>query len=267
MNRTRMLRALVATAALALTATACNANSPQESSSTGFHKGGTLTIYSSSDEQSFDPAKSQSLAITSQGLVHRRLTTWDIEKGQEPRVVPDLATDTGRATDGGRTWTYTLKPGLKLSDGSPITSADIKYGLERSFAPELSGGLGYHKTLLVGGDTYTGPYQGKELASIETPDDRTIVFKLDTAYGDWPWIASMPAFAPVPRSRPTPSPRPTATTRSRPGPTRSRATSPAPRSPWSATRSGAPRPTTSAPAAPTPWCSSSARTTPSPRSS
>ena len=38
MNRT--LRALVATAALALTATACNANSPHESSSTGFHRGG-----------------------------------------------------------------------------------------------------------------------------------------------------------------------------------------------------------------------------------
>ncbi len=114
MNRTRTLRALVATAAVALTATACNANPSQDSGSTGFHKGGTLTIYSSSDEQSFDPAKSQSLAITSQGLVHRRLTTWDIEKGKEPRVVPDLATDTGKATDGGRTWTYTLKPGLKL---------------------------------------------------------------------------------------------------------------------------------------------------------
>ncbi|QWZ06619.1 ABC transporter substrate-binding protein [Nocardioides panacis] len=201
MNRT--LRALVATAALALTTTACNANSPQESSSSGFHKGGTLTIYSSADEQSFDPAKSQSLAITSQGLVHRRLTTWDIRPGQEPRVVPDLATDTGRASDGGRTWTYTLKPGLKFSDGSPITSADIKYGLERSFAPELSGGLGYHKTLLVGGDKYTGPYDGKELSSVETPDDRTIVFKLGTAYGDWPWIASMPAFAPVPKSADT----------------------------------------------------------------
>ncbi len=203
MNRTRTLRALVATAAVALTATACNANPSQDSGSTGFHRGGTLTIYSSSDEQSFDPAKSQSLAITSQGLVHRRLTTWDIEKGKEPRVVPDLATDTGKATDGGRTWTYTLKPGLKLSDGSPITSQDIKYGLERSFAPELSGGLGYHKTLLVGGDKYTGPYKGKELDSIETPDDRTIVFKLNTAYGDWPWIASMPAFAPVPKSADT----------------------------------------------------------------
>jgi peptide/nickel transport system substrate-binding protein len=193
--------ALVAVVALA--ATACNANntsSSPSSSPTGFHKGGTLTIYSSSTAQSFDPATSQSLAITSQGLVHRRLTTWDIRPGQPPKVVPDLATNTGVPSDDGRVWTYTLKKGLKLSNGDPITSQDIKYGLERSFAPELSGGLGYHKTLLVGGDTYTGPYKGKQLASIQTPNAQTIVFHLNTPYGDWPWIASMPAFAPVPQS-------------------------------------------------------------------
>ena len=190
-------------AVVALAATACNANNNDSSPSaspTGFHQGGTLTIYSSSTEQSFDPATSQSLAITSQGLVHRRLTTWDVEPGQEPKVVPDLATNTGTPSDGGRVWTYHLKPGLKLSNGDPITSQDIKYGLERSFAPELSGGLGYHKTLLVGGDKYTGPYKGQQLDSIETPDDQTIVFHLNTPYGDWPWIASMPAFAPVPQS-------------------------------------------------------------------
>jgi peptide/nickel transport system substrate-binding protein len=199
----RGLRFVVATAAFALTATACNANSTEPASPTVAHRGGTLTIFSSADEQSFDPATSQSLAITSQGLVHRRLTTWDIRPGHQPRVVPDLATDTGRASDGGRTWTYTLKKGLKFSDGEPITSGAVKYGIERTFAPELSGGLGYHKALLAGGDHYTGPYQGKELASVQTPDERTLVFKLNTPYGDWPWIASMPAFAPVPKAKDT----------------------------------------------------------------
>ncbi|MDX6279552.1 MAG: peptide/nickel transport system substrate-binding protein, partial [Kribbellaceae bacterium] len=71
------------------------------------------------------------------------------------------------------------------------------------FAPELSGGLGYHKSLLAGGQKYTGPYKGGELASIETPDESTIVFKLDKPFGDWPWIASMPAFAPVPKKADT----------------------------------------------------------------
>jgi peptide/nickel transport system substrate-binding protein len=76
--------------------------------------------------------------------------------------------------------------------------------VERSFAPELSGGLGYHKGLLVGGEVYKGPYAGGELASIETPDARTVVFHLNKAYGDWPWIVSMPAFAPVPKAKDNP---------------------------------------------------------------
>lgn len=116
-------------------------------------------------------------------------------------MVPDLATSTGAVSDGGATWTYTLKDGIEFEDGTPITSADIKYGVERSFAPELSGGLGYHKSLLVGGDKYAGPYKGASLASIVTPDKKTIVFHLNAAYGDWPWIVSHPAFAPVPQAK------------------------------------------------------------------
>jgi peptide/nickel transport system substrate-binding protein len=194
--------ALVALMALA----GCDANKTDSDagSSTGTHAGGTLTILSASTDLNFDPAKSQGLAITSLGLVLRRLTTWDVQPGRPAVVVPDLATDTGRPTDNGKTWTYTLKDGITYSDGTPITAADIKYGVERSFAPELSGGLGYHKSLLVGGAAYKGPYTGGGLASIETPDAKTIVFKLKTAYGDWPWIASMPAFTPVPKAEDDP---------------------------------------------------------------
>ncbi|MFC4144753.1 ABC transporter substrate-binding protein [Micromonospora mangrovi] len=193
--------------AAALTLTACNANptSPTAGSSTeGTHRGGTLTIPTSATEMNFDPAKSQGLAITSLGLVLRRLTTWDIQPGKPARVVPDLATDTGTSSDGGRTWTYHLKDGLKYADGTQITAADVKYGVERSFAPELSGGLGYHKSLLTGGDTYKGPYAGGQLDSVQVPDAKTVVFRLKTAYGDWPWIASMPAFAPVPKAKDDP---------------------------------------------------------------
>ena len=86
--------------------------------------------------------------------------------------MPDLATDTGRPSDGGKTWTFTLKDGLKYSDGTLIKAADVKWGLERSFAPAFSGGLTYHKDLLSPGLAYKGPFDGgKELDSIQTPDD------------------------------------------------------------------------------------------------
>lgn len=203
MNRTARLGAVLAATVLVLAG--CNANpSPATGSQTQTAtQGGDLTILTSQTQLNFDPAQSQSLAITSLGLVLRRLTTWETSPDQPTKPVPDLATDTGRSSEGGRVWTYTLKDNLKYDDGTPITTADVKYGLERSFAPQLSGGLGYHKALLKGASDYRGPYDGKELSSIETPDDKTIVFHLNAPYGDWPWIVSMGAFAPVPKSQDT----------------------------------------------------------------
>lgn len=203
MKLAKGLGAIALVAVLGLTACNANPSSSTSGSSEAVTKGGTLNILTAATEINLDPAKSQNLAITTLGLVERRLTTWDISAGGPAKVVPDLATDTGRASEDGKTWTFTLKDGVKYDDGSPVTTADVKYGLERSFAPELSGGLGYHKALLVGGEGYKGPYAGKTLDSIETPDAKTIIFKLNKAYGDWPWIASMPAFAPVPAARDT----------------------------------------------------------------
>ena len=190
----------------ALAATACNANpkTGNATASASTVKGGTLTVLTAQTNINLDPAKSQNLAITTLGLLLRRLTTWDIQPGKVAKVVPDLATDTGVGSADGKTWTYHLKDGVKFADGTTINSTDVKYGVERSFAPELSGGLGYHKSLLVGGAAYRGPYTGGDLASIETPDQRTIVFHLNKPYGDWPWIVSMPAFAPVPKARDDP---------------------------------------------------------------
>ena len=202
----RITRAVAAAAVLALAAAACNANDKSSSgggSTATAEQGGTFHVLSTAKEISFDPAKSQNLGTSSIHLVLRGLTSWKTTTDKAAELVPDLATDTGQVSDGGKTWTYKLKSGLKYADGSPIVAADIKYGVERSFAPELSGGLSYHKSLLAGADKYTGPYKGGELASIETPDDTTIVFKLNKPYGDWPWIVSMPAFSPVPKKADT----------------------------------------------------------------
>lgn len=182
---------------------ACNANeqaTPGGGAVTAT-RGGTLYVLGDLSTVHLDPAKSSSLAITSLGYVHRRLTSWRTQSGGPATVIPDLATDTGRSSADGRTWSYTLKDGLAYADGTPITSADVKWGVERTFAPAFSGGLTYHRTLIDGGAGYRGPFDGGELASIETPDDKTIVFHLARSYGDWPWIVSMPAFSPVPRGK------------------------------------------------------------------
>lgn len=191
MRRTIGAVALAAAAILAITACAPTDNTGTDDEDT------TLYILTTDTQLGFDPATSIYFPTTWGGLVSRRLTNWSTESGTV-EVVPDLATDIGTPNEDGTVWTYTLKDDIFFEDGTPITSADIKYGVERTFSPDLAGGLHYHQGLLLGGSEYTGPFDGATLDSIETPDDKTIVFHLNAPFGDWPWVAAMNPFAPVP---------------------------------------------------------------------
>ncbi|MFB7557012.1 ABC transporter substrate-binding protein [Streptomyces brevispora] len=169
-------------------------------------KGGTLTVLNSAPQEDFDPAR----LYTSGGgnvpsLVFRTLTTRNREDGAAgSKVVPDLATDLGRPSKNATVWTYTLKDDLKYEDGTAITSADIKYGIERSFAAELSGGAPYLRDWLIGGAGYQGPYKDKKgLDSIETPDAKTIVFHLNKPEGEFPFLATQTQTTPVQKAKDT----------------------------------------------------------------
>lgn len=196
---------------LALAVAGCNANSSSDGSTKDKNttamesvpQGGTLHYLSRKATESFETANAQMVPTSRLRWVHRGLTSWQTFPDKDTILVPDLAKDTGTTEDGGKTWTFELQEGLKFSDGSPITAQDVKYGIERSFAPMFQGGLGYHKTLLEGGTDYDGPYDGKELDSIEVVDEHKIVFHLTRPFGNWPWIVSMPAFAPVPKAADT----------------------------------------------------------------
>ncbi|MFG3018647.1 ABC transporter substrate-binding protein [Streptomyces sp. NPDC048254] len=195
--------------AVAAGAVACGPKDNDAKGSSGDstpHKGGTLTVLNSDPQSDFDPAR----LYTSGGgnvpsLVFRTLTTRNRANGAAgAKVVPDLATDTGRPSENATVWTYTLKKGLKYEDGTAITSADIKYGIERSFAPELSGGAPYLRDWLVGAADYQGPYKDKKgLSAIGTPDSRTIVFHLNKPEGEFPYLATQTQFTPVPKAKDT----------------------------------------------------------------
>ena len=166
-------------------------------------QGGTLQVLDQSTEDTgLDPA----VLYTSGGgaiprLLFRTLTTRDTVAGAQGRtVVPDLATDTGESSDNATVWTYHLKSGLKYANGETITTADIKYGIERSFSSVLAGGPPYLRDWLIGGETYQGPYgSNPDLASISTPNATTIVFHLRKSEGDFPYLAAETQFAPVPQ--------------------------------------------------------------------
>jgi peptide/nickel transport system substrate-binding protein len=118
------------------------------------------------------------------------------------QLVPSLATGLGTPSDGGRIWTYHLKPDVRFQNGDPVTSADVKYGVERTFARTvLSAGPIYYQALLQD-DTYPGPYVDRAknimgLTSVTTPDKTTVVFHLNQPFADFNYVVALPQSTPV----------------------------------------------------------------------
>ncbi|MFE0630190.1 ABC transporter substrate-binding protein [Streptomyces sp. NPDC058864] len=174
-------------------------------------KGGTLRLISAYTPDSLDPARTYSPIVWNLGRLYlRKLVDFAPQPGAAgTRLAPDLATSTGKISDGGRTYTYTLKEGVTFEDGTPITSRDVKYGIERTFARDLyPGGPTHLRDLLDQGQDYPGPYKdsdpdGLGLKSVETPDARTIVFHLDAPFADFPHVLALPMSSPVPKAKDT----------------------------------------------------------------
>ncbi|MEV6998405.1 ABC transporter substrate-binding protein [Streptomyces sp. NPDC093982] len=225
MKTRRVTAAIASVVALSLGAAACGGGDDNDGNGGGSgkkdaaltsivnpstKKGGTVAYEHSDVPDSLDPGNTYYGWVQNfSRLYARALTTFKPAAGKEGlEVVPDLAESLGKPSADAKTWTYKLRQGVKFQDGTPITSKDVKYAIERSnFAPEaLSNGPTYFKSYLEGGDKYKGPYKDKAadgLKSIETPDDSTIVFKLKAPFADFDYLATFSQTAPVPQAKDT----------------------------------------------------------------
>ncbi|MDH6220129.1 ABC transporter substrate-binding protein [Streptomyces pseudovenezuelae] len=175
----------------------------------GAKSGGTMEVLQRDSFAHLDPGQiyvSDEMALSQ--LIHRGLTGYKATStdGKQHEVVGDLATDSGTTTDGGKTWKYTLKDGIKFDNGTPITSKDVRQTFERLFAPFINQGPTYIQQWLAdaSGADYRkllpdGPYKGKHLASnvLETPDDKTVVFKFKSPHPDLPYALAMAGYSVV----------------------------------------------------------------------
>jgi peptide/nickel transport system substrate-binding protein len=205
------LAALCAVICLAVVAAGCGSNDNESSSGAkstptqpaeGAQKGGTLTMLASSDvDNSFDPGYSyyQYDFILDNDL-HRTLYRYKPQDTTKPS--PDLAEGEPQISDDGKTITIKIRKGVKFSPpvNREVTSDDVKYAFERDFTPKI--GNGYAKAYwsdIVGADEfYAG--KAKDIAGITTPDDSTIVFKLEKPTAAIVIGAmALPGTAPVPR--------------------------------------------------------------------
>ncbi|MFC4112138.1 ABC transporter substrate-binding protein [Nonomuraea zeae] len=171
-------------------------------------QGGTLRVVSTTSLESTDPGDMympDSLNLVR--LYGRSLTMFKPVPGAGgTQVVPDLADSLGVASDGGKTWTYKLRQGVKYQDGTAVTSKDVKHAVLRSMDAGLSNGSSYFDFLLDLPAGYQGAYKSSTVntdSAITTPDDRTIVFHLKSPYAAFDQIAQLPETVPVPAAKDT----------------------------------------------------------------
>ncbi|MBO0805565.1 MAG: ABC transporter substrate-binding protein [Nocardiopsaceae bacterium] len=171
------------------------------------HKGGTLTFALKNTPDSFDPGNTYyAWVIDMSRLWATPLTTYKSCPGAcSNTLVPGIATGLGTSSDNGLTWTYHIKKGLKFSDGEPITAADVKYAVERTYDRSvLPLGPTYFPTLLQD-PKYPGPYKDKHgtLSSVTTPNPHEIQFHLAKPFADFNYVVALPQTAPVPPGKDT----------------------------------------------------------------
>jgi peptide/nickel transport system substrate-binding protein len=174
-------------------------------------RGGTLTVYSSEDFIHFDPGEAYfalDYAITT--ATQRALFAY--KPNTANAISPDLATvipttANGGITDGGKTVTVHIRPGVRFSPpvNRAVTSADVAYAIERAANPNVANPYfaGYFGSAapapLVG--TTSPSYKGGPIPGIQTPNKSTIVFHTTKPSGSFLVQAlGMPISAPVPQS-------------------------------------------------------------------
>lgn len=172
-------------------------------------KGGTLRFGITSDWDSVDTGDTYyGLSWDFLRNYARTLVSFKAAPGdQGNQLVGDLATGLGKPSADNKTWTYTLRDGIKFEDGTPITSKDIKYAVARQLDKNtFPNGPTYFNDFLADVPSGYSVYKDKNLAdlkSIDTPDDKTIVFKLNKPFSAFDYFAQLPATAPVPAAKDT----------------------------------------------------------------
>ena len=176
------------------------------------HKGGTLTFGDSSTPDSTDPGNTYYAFMWNLARFYTMpLMTYKSCPGKcGLQVVPDLATGPGVVTDNGLTWTYHIQPDVKFEDGTTVTSADVKYAVERTFdRAKFPLGPSYYPLLLAPQKpAYPGPYKDRSknlmgLKAVQTPNATTIVFHLAKPFADFNYVVAIPQSAPVPPNKDT----------------------------------------------------------------
>jgi YVTN family beta-propeller protein len=171
------------------------------------HRGGTLRVLSMLSEcKCLDPMVAwddrtwQLMASVFDGLVGFKR----VAGAQGASLVPDLATTIPSPTDGGKTYTFQLRRGIRFSNGRLVRASDVQASLERIYS------AGYRYTgapfyaSIVGADACAREPSGCDLSEGVEADDAsgTVTIHLTRPDGDFLTHLALPFAAVVPAESP-----------------------------------------------------------------
>ena len=156
----------------------------------------TVTILAGSPA-SLDPAKHGDLGSASYvSQLYETLTAVDPTLTVRPALAESWTVE-----DAGQRVTFTLRPGLTFSDGTPLTAADVVHSWRRLFAPGDPSPLASLAANIVGARALlSGQSSDVATLGVRAEGDRTVVVDLERGGGDLPAIVSGAPFAVVPPS-------------------------------------------------------------------
>jgi peptide/nickel transport system substrate-binding protein len=204
--------AAVAVAGLVLVVSACGGGG----GSSGTTTNGTTTI---SGQRTFPELKAVwgTTDYMDPGLSYR-LASWQVFQdvyiglvvkahvscltGNCAKILPGLATTTGTITDGGKTYQFTLRKGMKYSNGEPVKASDFTHTIVRDFNMN-SPGIGFFSNIAGVNACEANPTKCKSISGIVTNDSTgSITIHLQKPESDFEYILSIPFTSVVPGSTP-----------------------------------------------------------------
>ena len=151
-----------------------------------------LAVCIASEPDTIDPALNSAVdGGTMTSHLFAGLAKWDQDANGNLVIMPDCATelpDGVENADGTVTITYTLRDGLKWSDGKALTAGDFAFAWKRAASTALGADYGYMFEVIKG--------YPDELA-VEATDDKTLVVTLNNAVAYWNELLSFPTYFPV----------------------------------------------------------------------
>ncbi len=161
----------LAVAACGSSGSSSSASSSASSSGTASGKsGGTATVVAGVYPQSLDP----SIDFTTQGaevhwLTHLGAYSFAHASGAAgTQLIPAIATALPTVSDGGKTYTFTVRKGLKYSDGSVVKASDFAFSVERALKLGWSA-AGFVTSTVAGASDYAKG-KAKSVSGITTDD-------------------------------------------------------------------------------------------------